>query len=74
MTRPRGMPPIPRAMSRERQPVEITATSSFSSAPSRMMEPLPYCFSIWLNAWSRALVLSAKVMSLIYIPFPLKLD
>jgi hypothetical protein len=41
-------------------PVGIAATSgNGSSLPSRMMEPLPNCFSIWLTARSTAFSLSS---------------
>src|SRR5438552_10343747 len=49
------MPPMPRAMSRPREPVGRQAASCASAAsPSRMMAPLPNCFSIWLRARSIA--------------------
>ena len=47
ITRPRGTPPTPRAASREREPVGMAGTSIFSRLPSRMIEPLPNCLSIW---------------------------
>jgi len=53
-TLPRGIPRPPSAMSSERAPVEMPATSARLSAPSFMMAPWPYCFSIWLIARSRA--------------------
>jgi hypothetical protein len=46
-TRPRGTPPTPSAASNEIAPVEITAIGTMASFdPSRMMDPLPNCFSI----------------------------
>src|SRR3984885_15587418 len=55
ITRPRGMPPTPSAMSRPNEPVGIESTSYVAPAsPKRMTEPLPNCFSIWLNAAARA--------------------
>jgi hypothetical protein len=40
-------PPTPSAASNEIAPVEITAIGTMASFdPSRMMEPLPNCFSI----------------------------
>src|SRR6185369_14037281 len=58
MTRPRGNPPMPSAMSRPSEPVEIASTSYDAAAsPKRMTEPLPNCFSICpsaaLNAFLR---------------------
>src|SRR5215467_1089753 len=47
MTRPRGKPPTPSAASSDRHPLGITLTgTSTSRLPSRMIEPLPYDFSI----------------------------
>src|ERR1700730_17148558 len=55
MTRPRGMPPTPSAMSRPNEPVGIESTSYVAPAsPKRMTEPFPNCFSIWLSAAARA--------------------
>src|SRR3984893_2356191 len=55
MTRPRGMPPTPSAMSSPKEPVGMESTSYVAPAsPRRMTEPLPNCFSIWLNAAARA--------------------
>ena len=51
VTRPRGIPPTPRAASSEIAPVEMTAISqAVGWAPSRMMAPLPNCRSIWATA------------------------
>ena len=47
VTLPRGSPPIPSAMSRENEPVEIHGTFLGSSeSPSRMMAPSPNSFRI----------------------------
>src|SRR5258708_247487 len=55
MTRPRGIPPTPSAISRPNEPVGIESTSYVAPAsPKRMTEPLPNCFSIWLSAAARA--------------------
>src|SRR3984885_14317418 len=55
MTRPRGMPPTPSAISSPNDPVGIESTSYVAPAsPKRMTEPLPNCFSIWLSAEARA--------------------
>src|SRR5579884_334755 len=54
--RPRGNPPTPSAMSRPSDPVGMTLISGAAcSVPRRMMEPLPYCFSIVPIASSMAL-------------------
>src|SRR5579872_3739951 len=61
--RPRGNPPTPNALSREIEPVEITETGTMASFdPSRTMDPLPNCFSIWPNARSKARVRSRSSM------------
>src|ERR1044071_764087 len=55
MTRPRGTPPIPRAISSPRDPEEITGKSfGIPASPSFIMAPLPNCRSIWLTARSSA--------------------
>src|SRR6478672_6617239 len=60
MTRPRGNPPTPSAISRPSDPVEIAGTSAGASAsPSFMIAPFPYCFSIWDRARSNARFLSS---------------
>src|SRR6202035_3603807 len=56
--RPRGRPPMPRATSSAIEPVGITSTGTRVSSPSRMIEPLPNCRSIWRSAASSALPLS----------------
>src|SRR5688572_13601557 len=54
--RPRGRPPQPSATSSPMEPVGMTLISGgASSAPSRMIDPLPNCFSIVLTASSIAL-------------------
>ena len=59
-TRPRGKPPTPKAASKEMEPVEITAMGTIAYLlPSRIMDPLPNCFSICANARSIALFFSA---------------
>ena len=59
ITRPRGMPPTPRAASKEIDPVEMTEIGTTASLlPSFMMEPLPNCFSICEMAVSTARVFS----------------
>src|SRR4051812_46207278 len=54
-TRPRGRPPMPRAMSRAIEPVGITSIGARTSSPSRMTEPLPNWRSMLASAVSRAL-------------------
>src|SRR5271157_1762800 len=64
LTRPRGKPPTPKAASTEMEPVEITETGTMASFdPSRRIEPLPNCFSIWLRAVSNARARSFSSMS-----------
>src|SRR5206468_5202773 len=59
--RPRGIPPIPRAASTEREVVEMVGMLERTSLdPRRMMEPLPNCFSIWVSAISMARPLSFR--------------
>ena len=61
MTRPRGRPPTPSAMSRPSDPVGIVSISTaFWFLPSRMIEPLPKARSICDSAASSALVLSTE--------------
>src|SRR5260221_10507844 len=52
--RPRGNPPMPSAKSTEMEPVEIEGTACTGCPPSRMTEPLPNCFSIWLSVAPKA--------------------
>ena len=59
VTRPRGIPPTPSALSREGDPVEIESTLTSWASPSFMTAPLPKCLSIWLSARSRAFVFSS---------------
>src|SRR3954463_598159 len=59
-TRPGGKPPIPSAASNEIAPVEITDMGTMASfEPSRMIDPLPNCFSICAKARSTALFRSS---------------
>ena len=59
MTRPLARPPTPRAMSKPRDPVDTTWISwAISASPSRMIEPLPNCFSICARAAVKAFCLS----------------
>ncbi len=62
ITRPRGNPPTPSAASSDTAPVEITLTGTRTSLfPSRMMEPLPYCFSICEIAFERFVARSSAI-------------
>src|SRR5262249_27161833 len=64
-TRPRGNPPTPRAASIESAPVGITLTGPTTSLlPKRVIEPLPYCFSICAMADSSTLVFSSAMSHL----------
>src|SRR3954463_15922206 len=62
MTRPRGRPPMPSAMSRAIEPVGMTFMTTSGLSPRRMTEPLPNCLSIWARAMSRALSRSSVAM------------
>src|SRR5438094_2873559 len=77
MTRPRGNPPTPRAASRESDPEEIASSAALlSMPPSRMMDPLPNCFSICDTARSRARlfsVLSSAITILSGLFHPLRI-
>src|SRR5215218_4700247 len=66
MTRPRGRPPMPSAMSRAMEPVGMTLMAWAGLSPSRMTEPLPNCLSIWDRAMSRALSRSSVAMVLTF--------
>src|SRR5271170_4936620 len=64
MTRPRGSPPTPSAMSRPSDPVDtVSISTAFWFLPRRMIEPLPNARSICDRAASSALVLSTLVPS-----------
>src|SRR3990170_962781 len=71
VTRPLGIPPIPRAISKPKEPVEIAATLPAWEAicsPSFIIEPRPKDFSICSMALSSALdlpVFSADFFSAI---------
>src|ERR1043165_2566225 len=55
MTRPRGTPPIPGAISSPSDPDEITGKSFGAPAsPTLLTAPLPNCRSIWLTERSSA--------------------
>src|SRR5665648_1043648 len=65
---PLGIPPIPVAISRLTEPVEIESMFSLEpSSPSFIMAPCPNCLCIWSSAASKALSLSSL---LIPIPYP----
>src|SRR3990167_622203 len=61
--RPLGRPPMPSAMSRLSEPVEIDSISTTSRSPRRISEPLPNALSIWEIAASRAFFLSTPSVS-----------
>src|SRR6516165_6876185 len=64
MMRPRGTPPMPSAISRPSEPVEITSVSAAASCePSFIIEPLPKARSIWPSAASKARCLSIASLS-----------
>src|SRR5262245_15950703 len=69
MTRPRGTPPIPKAISSPREPVETTGTSfTMPPSPSFMIAPLPNCLSIWLTARSIAFSRFTSIFRLLQKP------
>src|SRR6266545_464284 len=53
---------MPRATSREMEPVGITSIGTRASSPMRMTEPLPNWRSIWASAVSRAFSRSFAAM------------
>src|SRR5215470_7511753 len=64
ITRPRGKPPTPSAASKEIAPVEMTEIGTIASfEPSRMIDPLPNCFSICERARSIARDFSSAMLS-----------
>jgi hypothetical protein len=70
-TRPRGIPPTPRAASTAREPVGITAIGTSGWSPNRMMEPFPNWRSICVRAVSTARHFSLDFtldMSLPFLP------
>src|SRR3990170_1895005 len=70
MTRPRGKPPIPSAISKPSEPVETDSLSTtLSRCPRRMIEPLPKARSICESAASNALFLSISSLSANFTTF-----
>ena len=68
VTRPRGIPPMPNAMSRAREPVGMhsVARESYIS-PRRITAPFPWSFSICPSAVSRASCLILFVLSVLSV-------
>jgi len=62
ITLPLGSPPIPSALSRAREPVDITGTSTIGLPPSFIIDPLPNCRSICTIAVSTAFSLSGDML------------
>ena len=57
---------MPSAMSKPKEPVEMTAMSLIKPpSPSFMIDPLPNCFSIWLTARSIAFCRFTSMASLL---------
>src|SRR6056297_133674 len=54
MTRPRGIPPMPRAISRLMEPVDMVAMDWWASSDRRMTAPCPNLRSMEVRAVSRA--------------------
>src|SRR5215467_4352024 len=64
MMRPRGNPPMPSAISKPKEPVEMTSVSAAASRdPSFIIEPLPKARSICPSAASKARCLSIVSLS-----------
>ena len=64
VTRPRGIPPVPSAMSIAKDPVEMdSVTRLLLISPKRMTAPLPWSFSMLLRAMSSAAFLSVPILS-----------
>ena len=61
VTRPRGRPPMPRAMSSAKAPVETTSTFMAARSLIFMTAPSPWALEIWAMAISRALSRSTVV-------------
>jgi hypothetical protein len=61
--RPRGTPPMPRAMSSPREPVEMASMLPMAvPSPIRITDPLPNCFSIWLSAAASAFLRFSSIL------------
>ena len=54
---------MPSATSSAIEPVGMTSIGARPSSPSRMIEPLPYCFSICASAMPSAFSRSGAVMT-----------
>ena len=65
---PFGSPPIPTAISRPIDPVDITSIAIDVASPSFITDPLPNSFSILPNAWLSAFSFSCSILIYI-IPF-----
>ncbi len=61
-TRPRGKPPIPKAISSPSDPVEIAGMASRGWSPIFMTEPLPNWRSIWVSAALSAFFLLSSIL------------
>ena len=59
---------MPSATSSAIDPVGITSIGARASSPSRMIEPLPNCRSIWASAVSRDFSLSPALPPALSLP------
>ncbi|MNN09691.1 hypothetical protein D3C81_1225830 [compost metagenome] len=67
MIRPFGTPPIPKAISRPKDPVEIASIGSTAVSPNFIIEPFPKFFSNLSNVSCNAFNLSVLLIFLVYI-------
>ena len=62
ITRPLGKPPIPKATSNVKEPVETDSISLIAAvSPKRIIAPLPNCFSICPKAAANAFFLLLSI-------------
>ncbi|MNY43985.1 hypothetical protein D3C86_1789740 [compost metagenome] len=67
MIRPLGTPPMPNAISRPKEPVEIDSIASTVVSPNFIMAPLPYDFSNLSNVSCNAFNLSGLLIFLVLL-------
>ena len=63
---PLGSPPIPTAISRPIEPVDIESTTIDEASPNLIIEPLPKSFSIFPKTWFNASNFSFSIVIIIY--------
>ncbi|MOA40908.1 hypothetical protein D3C78_1628260 [compost metagenome] len=59
MIRPFGNPPMPKAISNPKEPVEMASIGSIAVSPNFIMVPLPYDFSSLSNVSCKAFSFSS---------------